>query len=184
MTNSSKLYPNYFRMASKRLSSCSHMLELYKTDATRKEVLHDIYYLSGYILEGFVIYSIYKTYRWDEDLPIDDKESEEELRNIHLSFYKNGKSWQTYFIQGHNFQSYVEVIRKHPDFHDLPFFSSARRLDKDTDNLINKWNPEIRYMFDSIPLSIDKLEKLLDFCSIVKQYIIKRVGVDPDYLKP
>lgn len=183
MANSTRLFPNYYRMASKRLSSCKHLIGT--SNCPPKYVLHDIYYLSGYILEGFCIYCIYKLYGWDENTAIDDYQgmTPQELNNFfsrtHLRFSNVKRSGQIYSIQGHNFQHYVDLLKYRPEFQTLPFFSTID-LDNDIKNLVDKWKPEVRYSYDSISLSVNNLNSMLEFCSNVQRVIINEIGYDYD----
>lgn len=175
------LFPNYFEMARKRLSSCKHLLKLCSTSDTPLYTLHDIYYLSGYILEGFIIYSIYKLYGWDELTPINDgrqgdnmtqKDIRDFFNKTNLGYYFNeGK----YHISGHNFQHYVELLRNRPEFNSLPFFTS-RKLRPEIEYLVDNWKPELRYSYGTVSLSIENLNSLLDFCDDVKTSIMNEVG--------
>lgn len=174
------LFPNYFKMACNHLSSCKHMLKLCSISNPPQYTLHDIYYLSGYILEGFIIYCIYKLYGWNEDTPINGykgmapNEITDFFKKTELEFYhKNGK----YSISGHNFQHNVELLRNRPEFISLPFFTN-RELRPETQNLVKDWKPELRYSYGIVSLSIENLNSLLDFCDKVKKVIIKEVGCD------
>ena len=184
MVNSARLFPNYFRMASKRLSSCKHIIKECSTDPP-KHVLHDIYYLSGYILEGFCVYSIYKLYGWDENTAIDDykgmnpRELNDFFYKTHLRFNNEKKNGQLYSIQGHNFQHYVNLLKHRPEFRTLPFFST-RDLDSNIKYLVDKWKPEIRYSYEDISLSVNNLNLMLSFCSKVQSVIINQIGYDYD----
>lgn len=169
-------------MASKRLSSCMHLINTCGSGCP-KYVLHDIYYLSGYILEGFVVYCIYKIYGWDECTPIDDwkgmdsKALNNFFASTHLCFHRQEQKTQKYSIEGHRFQEYVHILHRRPEFSSLSFFSS-RELNSNIKNLVDNWEPEIRYSYKSVSLSVENLKSLLTFCSRAQGVIINEIGYE------
>ena len=59
------IYEEYLECAKKHLKSCHQLLEGLKENADNKEAYLDIWYLSGYIIEGFTVYSAYKINGWN-----------------------------------------------------------------------------------------------------------------------
>ena len=58
-------YCDYLSCAEKHLKGCSYLLYSYKPDTIHDmHVWLELYYLSGYIVEGIVIYSAYKLNNW------------------------------------------------------------------------------------------------------------------------
>ena len=67
------LYSEYLLCAERHLKSCRAFLDTYQPDASRDfEVFLEIFYITGYILEGLTIYSTYKLYGWPANVEIDD----------------------------------------------------------------------------------------------------------------
>ena len=51
------IYEEYLECARKHLISCQQLLECLTENTDNKEAYLDIWYLSGYIIEGFTVYS-------------------------------------------------------------------------------------------------------------------------------
>ena len=61
-------YIEYLSCAEKHLRGCSSLLMSYKPDSTHDiHVWLELYYLSGYIIEGITIYSAYKLNGWPSE---------------------------------------------------------------------------------------------------------------------
>lgn len=57
------VYEDYYKVASKHLRTCEYMKDHLNTVTNpqkRDAILRNIYYLSGYIIEGVINYLIYK----------------------------------------------------------------------------------------------------------------------------
>ena len=77
-------YDEYLKCADKHIKSCQQILEgLKHNGAENKEAFLDVWYLSGYILEGCTIYSVYKLKGWNP--PTKDKDIK---RRFHYEFTK------------------------------------------------------------------------------------------------
>lgn len=159
------LYPNYFYMAEQHLKACKEMLKSC-SDETPFYVYHDIYYLCGYILEGFVIYSIFKLYNYEVTQQIDESWKDKVFtRQTNLQYYRDKHSYSRYYISGHKFQEYVNLLHCQSIFKDIEFFGPTEISDSDVQKLVDGWNPKIRYDFSSLSYcTYDSVKKLLDFC--------------------
>lgn len=92
-------YPEYLSCAEKHLSGCIELFASYKEGSKNEmQVWLEIYYLSGYVLEGLTVYSAYKRNGWEEGISI-KKDNTEFVNRTGLKFYpwgpsdeKNGKT--------------------------------------------------------------------------------------------
>jgi hypothetical protein len=144
-----------------------------------------LYYLSGYIVEGIVVYSAYKLNGWppNDDIEkcynlaftqqtnldyyysriIKDKENE---RASTIHFFQN-RPLGKMSVQGHKFQHIVDnILKPDPSFEYTPYIGNGE-IDPDVKNLIDNWKPEIRYRYDNgtMPqLSQDVIRRLITTC--------------------
>ena len=67
-------FDEYLQCAQKHLRGCEALLESYHSDT--KGDIHvwlELYYLSGYIIEGITVYSVYKVNGWEQKDDIQKK---------------------------------------------------------------------------------------------------------------
>ena len=162
------------------LSKCSDL-----PNEKSKGVCHELYYLSGYIVECFCVYSIYKLHGWeDENVPINDTKSFEyedfEDKN-QVSFFGN-QSKAIPRLNAHLYSGYVDILRKRPEFKGIPYFSTSSHFNSpEIYALINSWDPQIRYNYDENDstlkyVNIKNLKDILDWCELVREHIINNIG--------
>lgn len=179
-------YSEYLECADKHRKACASLLLSYKPNQKYdKHVWLDLYYLSGYIIEGIVIYSAYKLNNWRSSDDIKIKYNLEFSQTTNLDFYYKrefhgnvdnrtrsffqNRSHGALSVQGHRFQEIAKtLLRPNPSFNGIPYLGDGI-IDKDVENLIDKWCPEIRYLYagkrNSLPtLSQDLIAKLLNTC--------------------
>lgn len=162
------LYKEYLYCAKKHLISCRQLLEGLKGNVGNYETYLDIWYLSGYIIEGFVVYSAYKINDWNpSNKDIIEEHDRKFSEKTHLDFYyrrkyKNTsipvfpKNLITYFIQGHNFNPIIKnILSTNPVFYDLPILGQGK-IDPDVKKLVENWNPSIRYWYKDDNSSLKK----------------------------
>ena len=175
------LYQEYLKCAFKHLKGCEQLLGSYtegKIDDTR--VFLELYYLSGYIIEALTVYSVYKLYGWPS--------GEDIRRRYNLSFtnttgldyyYERRIGGRTIFptrplfsIQGHRFQPIVQsLLKTDPSFNDVPYLG-AGDIDPDIEQLIDKWDPGVRYYYEGGPnsfptLNTEILIRLINTCNTI-----------------
>lgn len=200
MADETLYFQNYMRVAKCKLDACKKLIELLtknnssiKDTTMNKLAAHEIYYLSGYIIEGFLIYIIYRNAGWPEDDPITKTICHCEGQMI---TYQTGKGDDPNVkpISSHRYQGYIDIVRKIPWVKrlQLPYISSENDNEKkDFLFLIDKWCPKIRYRYpeeiyshiekkiqyeDTLKkATIENLTELLEYCDniyndIVKQY--------------
>lgn len=176
-------YEEYLECAQKHIKSCQQILNGLSNDKEEnKEAYLDIWYLSGYILEGLTVYSVYKTYNWNP--PHKDIQTKYDMcfsKRTHLDFYRqrtlHGENvFQKesikiiYSVQGHDFQSIIlNLLRNVPTFKDFPILGGGD-VDSDVELLVKKWKPNVRYWHEpedtnGIPtLNHALLERLINTC--------------------
>lgn len=184
-------YDEYLKCAQKHLKSCQQLLEGLNKDTENKEAYLDIWYLSGYIIEGFTVYSAYKIYGWNPQTIEKDIRKRYDWnfsKNTHLDFFRcrlnkyNNPIFPrgliTYFVEGHNYQSIIKgLLIKEPIFQDFPIMGSGP-IDNDVKILVDNWKPDIRYWhkteeIENIPkLTSDLLKRLIETCNDVYKKMI------------
>lgn len=179
-------YIEYLSCAEKHLRGCSSLLMSYKPDSTHDiHVWLELYYLSGYIIEGITIYSAYKLNGWPSEDDIQKRYNRAFTNLTGLDFYYNRKCGdniifpergdggvRTLSVQGHRFQDIVKtLLRINPSFNDVPYIGMGA-IDSDVEYLIDNWGPEIRYKYkeesDTFPqLNQDIIYRLINTCHII-----------------
>ena len=165
-------YPHYLDVCDKHLKVCKKMIE--KMSLNSKDILLDIYYLCGYVLEGAFVYVLYKHNKWEPTLSI-KKDSEMEklarLRDIDPTNYVSGSyhkqlgvyySWRNadahnktpndnfLSIDKHNFQEYTKNLQtkfsgsSKPEMQ-IPYLNTSCKISPITKSLIDQWTNELRY---------------------------------------
>lgn len=176
-------YPEYLKVAKKHLFACKRIFETYTSaDGNETEVWLEIYYLSGYILEGISVYSAYLINEWPENEDIERSYHEEFTNNCGLDFYRVrtdfskrpifGKNVVKCSVQGHNFQEIVKNLLRTPTFNNIPYIGDGA-IDEDIEKLIDNWKPGLRYMYVTysdkckISLNGDIISRLLKTMEII-----------------
>lgn len=188
------IYEEYLECARKHLKSCQQLLEGLKENTDNKEAYLDIWYLSGYIIEGFTVYSAYKINGWNpkSDDGVKDikyKYDKTFSHKTHLDFYYcrvcKGKpvfppGLIKYTVQGHRYQSIIEgLLVKVPIFKDVPIMGFGA-IDNDVKILVDNWTPDVRYWYkedqmkgSKMPiLTVDLLKRLIKTCNDVYKKMI------------
>ena len=178
-------YDEYLKSAQKHLYGCASLLVAYESG--KKNDTHvwlELYYLSGYIIEGITVYSAYKLNGWDPSKDIQKWYDLEFTKRTKLDFWDkrtkivNGKETRPHYfqnrpegslsVQHHKFQEIVKnMLRPDPSFNDTPYLGSGD-IDTDVEELIDKWEPEVRYYYngqENIPkLNQDLVARLIKTC--------------------
>lgn len=182
-------YSEYLNCAEKHLKGCQQILQSYQQGTKHDHhVWLELYYLSGYIVEGIVIYSAYKLNNWrpGDDIKYDCNLHFTKHTNLDF-FYRRSKivngveTIDSFFqnrpsgalsVQGHKFQEIVKALLKpDPSFNDVPYIGLGP-IDTDIEMLIDGWKPEIRYCYRGLPSRMPQLNKgtisrLLTTCSTI-----------------
>lgn len=177
-------YGEYLKCAYKHLKSCELLLNAYTPGSNYDLwIWLDLYYLSGYVIEGIVVYSAYKCYGWREDRDIQYGYDLEFTKLTGLDFYykrtiqDEDSEAYSYFnkrigrdvksVQGHKFQPIVhDLLHKNPSFNGIPYIGDGY-IDEDVQQLIEDWTPKVRYEYQEAnnhSLSKDVISRLIDTC--------------------
>lgn len=169
-------YFEYLCCAEKHLKACQQLLQSYQ-QMTKDEhhVWLELYYLSGYIIEGIVVYSAYKLNNWNPMDDIQRRYNKSFSQRTNLDFFRkrskiiNGvERIDSFFqnrphgalsVEGHRFQEIVKsLLKPNPSFNDVPYIGNGE-IDSDVERLIDEWKPEVRYHYYGMKLMIPNLDR-------------------------
>ena len=195
------LYIEYLRCAEKHLKTCKAFIYSYQPDANRDfETFLEIFYISGYILEGLTVYSAYKLNGWPSGIAIDDLGYYDPgfVQRTNLDFFhyrvftrSDGTRYSVTHrglkVQSHGFQQIaMQLLANQGPFvndNSTPYYGNGP-LDSDVRLLIDLWKPEVRYYYRghsgiaALPtLNKELISRLVDTCSLVFSQTISRVGI-------
>lgn len=123
-------YRDFRTAAHRHLVSCSKMCELLgnASDEEKRNLISDIYYLSGYVVETLISYAIFSVAPKNiKNKPIEEHPD-----------YENG-------FKTHNFQAKISFALKHScDFGGISLISN-QHPNTDINNLFRGWTIEVRY---------------------------------------
>jgi len=145
-------YPEFKKASKKHLQACECLINNFHTNcnSNKKSILVTIFYLSGYILETIMKFSIYSaiSYKRNEDI--------KKLNNHGLT-YKND-------IEVHKLFKLKTLVEE----------KSITRLSnfKDNQKLFNAWNSEIRYV-EKINYSEQEIKDFFYFAKNIYEIIQK-----------
>ena len=180
-------YYEYLSCAEKHLKGCTSLLMTYSPDSIHDmHVWLELYYLSGYIVEGLTVYSVYKLYNWPSNYDIQKNWDCQFTYNTNLDFfpirYYNNRvifpyrTEKSLCVKSHNFQQIVkDLLRNNPSFNDVPYLGNGY-IDPDIERLIDSWKPNIRYNYEAMNpfpnLNQDVILRLVNTCKIIYTYHI------------
>lgn len=176
----------YLQCAQKHLRGCDALLASYQSGKNVDiHVWLELYYLSGYIIEGIAVYSAYKLYEWNPDKDIicmdwnfsqkthlDFFKRRENKKNGSHPFSHDGKNLIKYNVQSHGFQEIVKnLLRPDPSFNGMPYLGDGE-ISPEVERLIDNWQPNIRYWYENQMISLPSLnreiiEQLIETCKII-----------------
>ena len=139
-------YMDFLRASYRNLIVCKELLSIMKCCEPHKksQILHKVYYLSGYIIEFCYKYALFSSLNASKF---------ESIYNFKDEDFKN--KWKK---DGHNFDKLKNVCSEYKIIFssDIPYFGN-NKLDEGLYNLIISWNVQIRY---SLKLSNNPISKL------------------------
>lgn len=173
------LYEEYKSCAIKHLNACQALIESYQSSKNDNEALFDLYYLSGYILEGYTVYKAYQLYEWDRKKDIKGYD-EEFTKESGIVFYRNDIHGNNGLlcVESHNFQAIKERLSSQfsAEFKNVPYF--GEEIDTKTRTLIQRWKPKLRYDKHShflkengFLIDVNALKKLFCTCNEILTFI-------------
>lgn len=148
------LYIGYKTAADKHLKTCKSILDsldklsILDNNALivsrhKQEVLHNIYYLSGYILESISTYSIYKHFGWNQRNSVKTF-NRNFSDSCQFTFYSNHH--YMFSAQSHKFQNnQFEVLRRVFSNSGIEFIDASVGVNNNMQLLFNSWKAEVRY---------------------------------------
>lgn len=192
------LYTEYKLAAEKHIKTCLGIVEamtkLQVSDSSallvsrnKQATIHNLFYLSGYVLESISTYALYKHFGWNPNQSIRNYNSAFVQRsNFSFKMNHNG-SGNSYHLEYHGFQSnQFEVLKTQLNNSGIPIIDSSVNVDTEMQILFNLWKPEIRYhepnktypSFFNSQISLDET-KILKFVALTNNIyntIIQTVG--------
>lgn len=179
--NNKFLYTQYRDAARQHLTACRRLIDTYPewskicNKHDKEKIFHEIYYISGYILEGFVNFAIFCHPDWNKEDNI-IKFCKPDFSNITKLYYQGS---HPYIIATHNFQKNRDILDKFGYTTGIPYLSFDEPLanDRITEErlrvLISKWKPDIRYkkVGDPIDLSFSDISNLITLCKNISDGI-------------
>ena len=144
-------YYEFLNSARKHQSTCNEIfliLDAQKAEvsgqqkAKNKQLVYNLYYLSGYIIECSIKYAIYHLISYDR------KKNIKELNQDGITFSHN--------IKHHKYERYVDVLNiRQPG---LVLIDDIKGISKEVVSLYKLWDAEVRYWYNDI--DEDKKKKL------------------------
>jgi len=161
MPSSYMVYEDFRKAALKHLKTCQFMIENLNNiseDWERKDILRNIYYLGGYVIECSINYRIYKEsrrYRKDPSRNI-EKLSEYlkpkgKLAGGRVRFYEKKNPPTDYKISGHHYPKYKEVLEHllpPQKLGKMPVLADKVNLKNPVSVLFYSWRVTFRYQTD------------------------------------
>lgn len=150
-----------------------------------QSVLHNVYYLSGYSLEGIINYSIFKHYKWKQPSVYTTDYKFSDLCD--LSFYPDTRSLRTgrkyrFCLSQHKFSDTIQILRRDFSSSKIPFIDRTEKVSSDVVKLFNLWCVEIRYhnenrIYDGVSLEINTIKQYVDTVDKIYNGLLKEVGL-------
>lgn len=173
-------YDEYLKCARKHLLGCESLLNSYTPGKTTDlHVWLELYYLSGYILEGIIVYSAYKLNNWKPEKDIQTWYDIPFTNRTNLDFYVTridkktnekvfrNRSLEALSVQQHKFNAIVErLLKTNSSFKGVPYLGDGE-IDDDVKKLITDWKPDVRYNYNAknLPsLNKDIIARLIKTC--------------------
>lgn len=182
--NNKFLYTQYRDAARQHLTACRRLIDTYPewskicNKHDKEKIFHEIYYLSGYILEGFVNYAIFCHKDWNPSWNVKSFDKNSVFsKNTHL--WWNGKNPYGFTIAGHNFQNNRNILDSCGYVLGIPYLSpdvplsDDRKISSRLQRMIGMWRPDIRYEKVGEPLSLEfsDISNLISLCKKISDGI-------------
>ncbi len=135
------VYKDYLKAARKHKITCEVIAEKLNEEKSRKapnrakvkSLTLNLYYLSGYVIECMVKYAIYDLSGYKSGDDVKDLNERELTYDLH--------------IKHHRFGRYTEhLIRRMSGT--IPLINDIKGIPKETVNIYNEWDAEIRYSYE------------------------------------
>lgn len=161
-------YQEYKRSAERHLNTCERLLQSLKDCSSHSEkqnILSNIYYLSGYVIESSLSYLFFAANDYDGEI-------------------ENSDDYKTGGFKTHLFQRKIDYIHAKIGsryLKDIPMISN-KSCSKDLLTLYNSWKPDFRYTDKSSKVTKKKhlnesvLKSYINTIKIVNNKLISRVS--------
>lgn len=177
-------YRDYKFVAKKHLDACMSIFGQYSNEVP-ENVLREIHYLLGYVIEGICVYAIYEHFQWEEDRNIRDY-NPQFTSETRLDYYKNGQrrdsqnqiihTGATYCITSHGFNQYVEVLYVPFQGSNIPFIDASADIDASVKDMILGWKPDLRYRYGSkYSHSKSEIQLLIETCRTIYNQVVRNI---------
>lgn len=184
------LYKDYLDCAKKHWKACNLAISSYLSNNSGKsgqrdfELLLDIYYLTGYMVEGCVVYSAYNlggfppgkhVKNYDRNFTLSTKidfyyTRPNDPKYINPQEYSERRALNGVLaVQSHGFQ---EIVSKYLDkeLHDngyyIPYLESSTQINPNVKYLLDMWCPDVRYKTATTPSKFFVQRNLITYASI------------------
>lgn len=194
---------DYWKCAGKHLNFCKEILDSsiskFDDDNQKFDALVEVYYLLGYVFEGFTIYMAYSLdykdingciIRWDRNKDV-EKFDARFCEASHLAF--TGAKGVEYLVTNHKFNRIVKgIIRSRFkgmafETEQMPYFHSTEKecIEEEQAYLIDHWETALRYANHDDPnwngelrckITEENLRGLMQVCDTINRLIPQYIG--------
>ena len=151
-------YTEYLYCSRKHLSSCRAAMHALDSipEAEVNSLLLDIWYVSGYILEGITVYLTYKQGGWMESDDIERKFNRSFTSTCGVDYFRNRRmpdgepplEGTRMWIESHKFNFLInDVLRTQPTTYSTVPYIGDGPIDNDVREIIDKWGTFVRYSY-------------------------------------
>jgi|GEM_PF-2612897 len=182
-------YKQYKDAALKHLKSCQEIIKYFNcqynciSPGTEKELLINVFYLSGYTMECIINYAIFsKIYTSTKSLSKSDNVYRIFDPTNKFSFYSkyndnNGVTCTAnYYVSGHNFMKNITLLKKLTPGGNIPLVHDPKIVPSSVSTLIRKWDVKIRYETNiNPPINKTDIASLVEFTEKFYNEVIKVV---------
>jgi hypothetical protein len=186
---SSFCYKQYKDAALKHLKSCQQIIKYFNcqynciSPSIEKELLINVFYLSGYTMECIINYAIFrKIYTSNKSTSKSDDVYKIVDTTNKFSFYSkykdnNGVTYiARYYVSGHNFMNNITLLKKLTPGSNIPLVHDPKIVPSSVNTLIRKWNVKIRYETNiNPPINKTDIANLVEFTEKFYNEVIKVV---------
>ncbi|WP_228200357.1 hypothetical protein [Acinetobacter sp. WCHAc010034] len=140
-------YKEYLNSARKHQYTCEEILKCIKSNSAttsqekvkQKQLIFNLFYLSGYIIECSVKYGIYHLISYDRNKPV------KELNQNDLTFDRH--------IKVHKFERYTDAFNKLQGGYKL--IDNTKDISPEVIQIYKNWDAEVRYWFNQSNMHVE-----------------------------
>ncbi len=165
------IYRDFRIAANRHLQTCKYMCEFLNckpNESEKANIITDIYYLSGYVIECIIKYAIYDYIKYDPKADVADLTPEGKYKQYNIS-YKGNTIYRT---QTHDLQ-HLKGILIFINGNDPFIGMSSSKLT----TLYKGWHSEVRYKIDHDLKQELTESNVSQFIKIVDEKIYKKMSI-------